>query len=254
MSNRTGTKKTKKESGLQQIQLPEYMITWRVDRALSRLFPDWSRAGIGELIRDEGVYVNDLVMKKGSTKIKRGDSIFVDSGKIEAVKKRRNFAEQIQDFAHTGEVSAVVPEDIDLDIVFEDKSLLVVDKPVGMVIHPAYANPTGTLANAVAGYFQKKGIAPVRRIGLVNRLDKDVAGLVMIAKNDEALRILSKQFSSDDISPRLWNLSRKAHKYYWAVVGPATDENLRKIGIGVGRKKKIVEGYIRRSLSDRKYL
>lgn len=97
--------------------------------------------------------------------------------------------------------SSVVPEAIPLHIVHEDKDLLVVHKPVGMVVHPACGNLSGTLVNALMHHCQDlSGIGGVERPGIVHRIDKDTEGLLVVAKNDQAHRFLSKQFEKHSIT------------------------------------------------------
>jgi 23S rRNA pseudouridine1911/1915/1917 synthase len=121
-----------------------------------------------------------------------------------------------------------------------------------MVVHPAYANPNGTLANAIAGYFTKSGIKLFRRIGLVHRLDKDVSGLILVAKHENALRVLSGQFSGEGVESGLPDAPRKAEKVYWAVVGPVDAHRLKEAGLGADDGEKMIEGYIWRSPGDRR--
>lgn len=225
---------------------------WRIDRALSRMLPKWSRNGIGELIRRCGVTLNGEIVNKGSRKLKLGDTIKIDEKVREDLLAERNFARDVEDFAYTGKQSAVVSEDIPIEVVYEDDDVLVVDKPAGMVVHPAYANTTGTLANAVAGYFSSKGLPLIRRIGLVHRLDKDVSGLVLVAKHQDALRILSEQFSGEGIETASQDTSKKALKIYWAVVGPVERTSLDKAGFGCIGEERVVEGLIWRSPINRK--
>lgn len=96
----------------------------------------------------------------------------------------------------TPRVYEVIPENIPLSIVFEDDHLLVVDKPAGMVVHPAYQNWTGTLVNALAWHFQNLPQLPGNegKPGLVHRIDKDTSGLLVIAKTEDAMQGLAAQF------------------------------------------------------------
>ena len=135
-------------------------------------------------------------------------------------------------------VPKVDPENIPLDIVYEDDSLIVVNKPAGMVTHPAYANYSGTLVNALlfhsGGRLSSGGSDPVSkkltRPGIVHRLDKDTSGLLVIAKDEVSHAILAKQFSS-----------RTIDREYWALVW------------GIFRMKKgKIEASLGRSKSDRK--
>ena len=100
------------------------------------------------------------------------------------------------------EDSETLPEDIPLDIVYEDSDILVVNKPVGMVVHPAPGNPTGTLVNALLYHCgdSLSGIGGVRRPGIVHRIDKDTSGLLVVAKHDTAHRGLSEQLKTHTVS------------------------------------------------------
>lgn len=102
----------------------------------------------------------------------------------------------------------LVPEDISLDVLFENSDLAVINKPAGMVVHPAAGHDTGTLVHAALARFKDlKGIGGEMRPGVVHRLDKDTSGLIVLAKNDQAMRWLQEQFKS-----------RKVQKVYLALV------------------------------------
>ncbi len=100
----------------------------------------------------------------------------------------------------------LLPEDIPLDIVYEDADLLVVNKPAGMVVHPGYANYTGTLANALYFYFQQHGINPDEdhKPALVHRIDKDTSGLLVVPKHLDAHAHLARQFFEHSIERQYW--------------------------------------------------
>lgn len=225
---------------------------WRIDRFLAARLEDWSRVASGLLVREGYVRINGKLATKGSAHVHAGDSVHIDPDGEAAVRKSREFAMSVRDFGTAGDVQTVVSEDIPLDVVYEDDDVLVVDKPAGMVVHPAYKHASGTLVNAVAGYLKKKGLPVIRRVGLVHRLDKDVSGLVVIAKNEAAHRVLAKQFSSEGITSVDADLSRKAHKYYWAVVGPISQREVLKRGIGSAGSPKAIEGYVWRAMTDRR--
>jgi 23S rRNA pseudouridine1911/1915/1917 synthase len=144
----------------------------------------------------------------------------------------------------------VVAEDIPLDIVYEDDCLLVVNKPAGMVTHPAYANYRGTLVNALMHYCGEN-LSQQRqtdgskengflRPGIVHRLDKDTSGLMVVAKDDNTHAKLAEQFSSRDIN-----------REYWAIVWGRFDEAQLKIK-NEKRLSGIIEAPLGRSKSDRK--
>jgi 23S rRNA pseudouridine1911/1915/1917 synthase len=101
----------------------------------------------------------------------------------------------------------LIPEDIPLDIIYEDKDLIVINKPAGMVVHPAYGNYSGTVVNALMGHFQqnkekneKDTVGPF----LVHRIDKDTSGVMLIAKNEESQMLLGKQFFHHTINRKYW--------------------------------------------------
>lgn len=243
--------KGKKNAAMKKkIAVDDRIAGWRIDRAISALSSDWSRAGVGQLIREGGVSIDGSTVTKGSKILRHGETIVIDERVESKILEDRGFQSMVQDFGRTGDVRAVVPEDIPIDVVYEDEDMLVVDKPHGMVVHPAYANTTGTLVNAVAGYFKKKGLLPVRRVGLVHRLDKEVGGLVVIAKHEQALRVLSKQFSGDVSSASAVEGTRKARKKYWAVIGPVGIEELEYGGFERLKVSRTVAGCMRRKKSD----
>ncbi|MFT4834258.1 MAG: 23S rRNA pseudouridine1911/1915/1917 synthase [Marinoscillum sp.] len=123
----------------------------------------------------------------------------------------------------------LVPEDIPLNIVYEDEHLLVVNKPAGMVVHPAYQNWSGTLVNALAYHFQNlpEMAGNEGRPGLVHRIDKDTSGLLVIAKTELAMNGLAKQFFDHSIE-----------RTYYALVWGVPEEDAATINVHVGRSLK----------------
>ena len=123
----------------------------------------------------------------------------------------------------------VAPENIPLNIVFEDDYLLIINKPAGMVVHPAYQNWTGTLVNALAYHFQQLPNLPGNegRPGLVHRIDKDTSGLLVIAKTETVLTALAKQFFDHTIE-----------RTYWALVWGEPDPPQGTIDVNIGRSPK----------------
>ena len=183
----------------------------RIDRFLSGEDTGLSRSALQALVADGHVQCNGKTVAK-SLKLKAGDTVLLeipDAKPIEAV-----------------------PQDIPLDIVYEDAHLLVVNKPKGMVVHPAPGNPDGTLVNALLYHCagQLSGIGGAIRPGIVHRIDKDTSGLLVVAKNDAAHQALSAQMSVHSI-----------HRVYHAVVYG----NLRE-------DEGFVERWIGRDPHDRK--
>jgi 23S rRNA pseudouridine1911/1915/1917 synthase len=150
---------------------PEHAGT-RLDVYLASQFEGWSRARLQRLIENEDVLVNGKVVKP-SYKLREHDEI-----EVELIAPPADF---------------FTPENIPLEIVYEDETLAVVNKPAGLVVHPAAGTPSGTLANALAYHFQQlpdRGVRP----GIVHRLDRDTSGLLVVAKTEAALENLSDQF------------------------------------------------------------
>jgi pseudouridine synthase, RluA family len=128
-------------------------------------------------------------------------------------------------------VARFEPEDIPLDIIFEDEFLAVINKPAGMVVHPGAGVQSGTLANAIAYHFKLEqsavtSLQPESRVGIVHRLDKDTSGLIVVAKTDEIHEALSEQFRE-----------RQVYKSYVALVHGAPDQNSGTIDAPIGRNK-----------------
>ena len=148
----------------------------RIDKALALLEPEWSRAFIQKMLEDGRVCVNGKSVGK-SCKPAVGACITVEEPELREIE--------------------AVPQDIPLDIRYEDDELLVVNKPRGMVVHPAPGNPDGTLVNALLYHCggSLSGINGEIRPGIVHRIDKDTSGLLIVAKNDAAHRCLAEQIS-----------------------------------------------------------
>lgn len=181
----------------------------RIDKFLMARLPNVTRTKIQDGIHEEFVKVNDRVVKP-NYKVHPGDVVAV------------MFPEPPRD-------TEVIPENIPLNIVFEDDHLLIINKPAGMVVHPAYQNWTGTVVNALAYHFQQLPQMPGNegRPGLVHRIDKDTSGLLVIAKTERALTHLAKQFFDHSIE-----------RTYWALVWGAPDPPEGTIDVPVGRSLK----------------
>jgi len=146
----------------------------RLDTYLASQIQTWSRARLQRLIENEDVVVNGR-SAKASYRLRKGDEI-----EVELVASPAEIFE---------------PQNIPLDIVHEDEDLIVVNKPAGLVVHPAAGIHSGTLANALAFHFQNlPASAGSIRPGIVHRLDRDTSGLLVVAKTEEALENLSEQF------------------------------------------------------------
>jgi 23S rRNA pseudouridine1911/1915/1917 synthase len=179
----------------------------RLDAFLAERIGGWSRSRLKRLIDDEDVLVNEKPAKS-SYKIRENDEIEVELTEVPAARFE--------------------PENIPLDIVFEDEYLAVINKPAGMVVHPGAGVQHGTLANAVAYHFgiQDPGSKIQNRFGIVHRLDKDTSGLIVVAKTDEVHEALSEQFRE-----------RKVYKSYVALVHGSPDQNSGTVEAPIARNK-----------------
>ena len=151
----------------------------RLDQFLNNQFPDCTRSYLQNLISKKYIEVNDLVVKSGY-KLRPSDSVKV------------TFPDP--------EPSHIAAEDIPLQIAYEDESIIVIDKPAGLVVHPGAGNKSGTLVNALLYHCDNlSGINGVLRPGIVHRLDKNTSGLLVVAKNDKSHLFLTRQFETREI-------------------------------------------------------
>lgn len=197
-----------------RIEVDPKQTLLRIDKFLMDRLPNATRNKVQNAIKLETVQVNEKGVK-ASYKVRAGDIITV-----------------MLPQPPRGDV--VVPENIPLNIVYEDDELLVVNKPAGMVVHPAYQNWTGTLVNALAWHFENlpTGRNGEGRPGLVHRIDKDTSGLMVIAKTEFSMTHLAKQFFDHTIQ-------RSYRALVWGV--PSED-------------KGTITGHIGRSLKDRRVM
>lgn len=153
------------------------LVGSRLDQALAELFPDFSRSRLQQWVKDGSVLVDGKVLRS-KDKLLGGESIEID----------------VQLEAET----TFTPEPIPLDIVYQDESLLVINKPAGLVVHPAAGNWQGTLLNALLHH--DPAIATVPRAGIVHRLDKETTGLLVVARTLEAQTALVEQLQAREFT------------------------------------------------------
>lgn len=156
----------------------------RLDKALARDVPEseaLSRSRLAKLLADGAVQVNGAIETGAKARVAEGDDIEITVEVVEA--------------------DRLEPEAIPLDILFEDPDLIVVNKPAGMVVHPALGSPRGTLVNALMAHCgdDLSGIGGERRPGIVHRIDKDTSGLLVVAKSDRAHHGLAEQFADHSV-------------------------------------------------------
>ena len=196
---------------------------WRLDRALAVAVPTLSRERLKTLIRSGAVESGGKPVRDPATKVRGTESLSV------AVPEPQP--------AHN------VAQDIPLTIVFEDEHLLVVDKPAGLVVHPAAGNLDGTLVNALLHHCAGRlsGIGGVARPGIVHRIDKDTSGLLVVAKTDVAHEGLAKQFAAHSIDRRylamVSGVPRASHGTVDAPLARSAT-NRKKIAIVEGKRGK----------------
>jgi 23S rRNA pseudouridine1911/1915/1917 synthase len=190
----------------------------RLDRMLANHLPELSRTRLKRLIEEGRVVQDGDAAREPSRRVRRGENFVV--------------------FLPDAEEAAPAAQPLALDIRFEDAHLIVIDKPAGLVVHPAPGNPDGTLVNALLAHCGASlaGIGGVRRPGIVHRLDKDTSGLMVVAKTDAAHRKLSRDFA-------MRRIDRAYAAFVWGVPHPGAGEISGNIGrSAVNRKKMAVVG------------
>jgi len=182
------------EPDLQNLTVEARAHGWRLDHYLTRIFPNHSRAVFQRAIEQEAVRVNGLPVK-ASRRLRVNDRICVT-------------------LPETPD-SSLAPENIPIEVLYEDEAIAVINKPANMVTHPGKANYTGTLAAAVQFHFdQLSDVAGQLRPGIVHRLDRDTTGVILIAKDNQVHNRLSRQFEQ-----------REVKKEYRAIVRGKLDRN-----------------------------
>ncbi len=181
----------------------------RLDVILAKLIPDLTRSNLKKIIELKQVRINNLVENSPSKKLKTEDVVEINLISTEEIK--------------------ILPTDIKLDIVYEDKDILIINKPAGMVVHPGAGNYKETLVNALI-YKYKNNLSDVNgttRPGIVHRIDKETSGLLVIAKNNKAHSSLGKQFSDHTIQ-------RTYQALVWGVLRPLNS----RVETLIGRSRK----------------
>jgi 23S rRNA pseudouridine1911/1915/1917 synthase len=192
-----------------RFDVPKGQLLLRIDKFLMNLIPNATRNKIQNAASAGDIYVNDIPVKS-NYKVKPFDVIRIM-------------------LTHPPFENRVDPENIPLDIVYEDDALLLINKPAGLVVHPGHGNYTGTLVNALAYHFENLPKNSSERPGLVHRIDKDTTGLLVIAKTETAMSHLAKQFEA-----------KTTEREYIAIVWGNVKED-----------EGTIEGNITRHLKDR---
>lgn len=179
----------------------------RVDKFLMNFIENATRNKIQQSAKKGCIWVNEKIVKQ-NYKVKAGDEVKVL-------------------FEHPPHENLLVPEDIPLDVVYEDEVLLVVNKPAGMVVHPGHGNYSGTLINALLHHIENLPVNSNERPGLVHRIDKDTSGLLVVAKTEAAMTHLAKQF-----------FDKTSEREYIAIVWGNMDQDEGTIEGNVARHPK----------------
>ncbi|MGI9411291.1 MAG: RluA family pseudouridine synthase, partial [Hyphomicrobiaceae bacterium] len=193
-----------------QLAVPEERRGLRVDRFIASQVDALSRQLVKTLIEAGNVMINDQACRDGGFKLRGGELIRVDVPPAAPID--------------------VEAEEIPLSVVYEDDELIVIDKPAGLVTHPAPGHDSGTLVNALIAHAgaSLSGIGGVKRPGIVHRLDKDTSGLLVVAKTDRAHRGLSEQFSAHGRDGRM-------ERTYIAFVWGQPERRSGRISAALGR-------------------
>lgn len=177
----------------------------RLDKYLVSQLPEFSRSRLQKMIKTGCVEVDNLTITKSGYLVELGDQIEI---RIPPAKP-----------------ATLIPEDIPLVVIYEDQDLMVINKPAGMVVHPAAGHQSGTLVHAALAHSKEiKGVGGIQRPGVVHRLDKDTSGLILLAKNDEAHLWLQDEFRT-----------RSVNKTYLTLVDGAPPTAKGRVEAAIGR-------------------
>ena len=193
---------------MKEINVKKEEENQRIDSYLSKKSEDNSRMSIQRLIEEEKVLVNGK-KTKSSYKVQEGDKISIEDDEPKEI--------------------LLKAQEIPIEIIYEDNDIIVVNKPKGLVVHPANGNPDGTLVNAIMAICKDSlsGIGGEIRPGIVHRIDKDTSGILIIAKNDKAHIQMSEQIKNHEVE-----------KTYIALVKGIVKENEATINMPIGRSTK----------------
>ncbi|HEY2007934.1 MAG TPA: RluA family pseudouridine synthase [Rhizomicrobium sp.] len=207
---------------------------WRLDRFLTAALPDFSRSRLQQLLEDGAVSLGARTIKDANHRVKPGDEFVVT----------------------VPPTAPAIPQgqDIPLDVVYEDKDLIVINKPAGLVVHPAAGNPDGTLVNALIGHCGTEALAigGEARPGIVHRLDKDTSGLLVAAKTERAMASLAKQFANHTIERAynavVWGAPRDVTGMIESQIGRSPFDRKRMAVLRAGGKRaatryKVIEKF-----------
>jgi len=176
---------------IRQCEIPTDMHGWRIDRALARLIPEFSRSYLQQLMVDGAVQLRGALAQKPAARVAAGERLQVE-------------------LRPTLQAQAFVAQPMALDVVFEDADLLVIHKPAGLVVHPAAGHWSGTLLNGLLAHHS--GAASLPRAGIVHRLDKDTSGLMLVGKSRQAVEALVRAIAAREVQRQYLALAHGAWK------------------------------------------
>ena len=207
---------------------------WRLDRFLAAALPDFSRSRLQQLLAEGAVSLGARTIKDANHRVKPDDDYVVT----------------------VPPTAPATPQgqDIPLEVVYEDKDLIVINKPAGLVVHPAAGNPDGTLVNALIGHCGEDALAigGEARPGIVHRLDKDTSGLLVAAKTERAMTSLAKQFANHTIERAynavVWGAPRDSTGLIESQIGRSPFDRKRMAVLRAGGKRaatryKVIEKF-----------
>jgi len=200
----------------------------RIDQVVAKQYPKISRSKVSKIIKTELLKLNGQILKDPSHKVKSGDQIEFENLKEETIN--------------------LIPKKMDLNIIFEDQDIIIIDKPIGMVVHPGAGNYEDTMVNGLL-YHCKNNLSGMNgedRPGIVHRIDKDTSGLLVVAKNDQAHAFIAKQFEEHSIKRSylvfVYGILRPLHGKIETLIG-RNKTNRQKISADVIRGKDAITNY-----------
>ena len=200
----------------------------RIDQVVANQYPKISRTKVNKIIKNNLLKLNGNTFNDPSAKVKLGDQIEFE-----------NLQEEIVD---------LVPKKMDLKIIFEDEDIIIIDKPIGMVVHPGAGNFENTMVNGLLYHCKNKlsGISGEDRPGIVHRIDKDTSGLLVVAKNDQAHAFIAKQFEEHTIKRSylvfVYGILRPLHGRIETLIG-RNKTNRQKMSADVAKGKEAITNY-----------
>lgn len=221
---------------IRQFIVPEEISSLRLDLFLSDQLEGISRTRIQTLIKEGSVSINDKLIKKPSAPITAGDTIEITLPEVE-------------------ENTELIPENIPIEILFEDKDVVVVNKPAGLVVHPAPGHIHGTLANALLYHCRDFVVSgDPKRPGIVHRLDMNTSGVLVVAKNPESYQHLRKQVEDRAFSRRYFALVKGIPKTEQGIIdagiGRSFSDPKRMSITGINAREAVTHFYLREKFSS----